>query len=132
MLSSGSAGSYQGPWLATQGGGGTFSVGGGGSNKSGAIVNLSTPSIAADSQWHCLEWLVVRETTPGVSADGVFKAWIDGTLVCHWANLNFNAASGDPTGFDTVYFGPFYGGGGSAAPADEYLCVGRFLCAGAT
>lgn len=139
MLNSGANGSYIGPWLATQGGGGSFNVGGAANTKTGALTRLAGPPSDADGYWdyregawHCIEWFAQRETTNGVTADGIFQCWFDGTLINSFNNLNYNAVSGDPVGFDTVSFTPYYGGGGSAAPSDQYLLLGRFLVAGST
>lgn len=136
MLSSGDEGNYIGPWLANQGGGGSDNIGGASNTKSGAIVRAAPPSTDADGYWDyrqgkwlCIEWLCELESDPGVSSDGVFRAWFDGTLVNHFSNIRFNAP-GDPAGFDTASFTPYYGGGGGSAPSDQYLLVGRFLVAG--
>lgn len=131
MLSSGASGSYVGPWVALQGGGGSFNVGGNNNTKTGWITNLTNANLPAlQGTWACFEWEMTLETTPGVSADGVCKFWVNNSLRGSWANINYNAASGDPAGFDTVYFAPFYGGGGSNAPSIQYLCLGRFYAAG--
>lgn len=129
MLESGAPGSYRGPWMALQGGGGSFNVGGTNNTKPGATVNLASPTLLADGQWHVVEWYAQMETVNGVSGNGIYKAWIDGTLIGYWNNINFSAASGDPSVFDTCYFAPYYGGGGGAAPSDQYICMGRFMCA---
>ena len=128
-MSSGGIGTYRGPWFAAQGAQ-NYVCGGTASNKAGAIVNLATPTVTNDGQWHCVEMYLQRETTPGVSADGIFKAWIDDTLVCHWNNLNFNAV-GDTSGIGSAEFQPYLGGGGSepAAITDQYIYVGRVLSA---
>lgn len=133
MMSSGSpASAYLGPWCAPQGGGGAGYMGGASSYQSGALVNDTTPRWqGAMSTWVLVEHYAKMETSPGSSSDGLFKAWFNGNLVCSWANVKWNAASGDAPNFNKFSFEPYYGGGGSAAPADEYLCVGRMLCAGA-
>lgn len=131
MLSSGATGNYVGPWIANQGGGGSFNIGGNNNTKTGATVNLSTVNLPAlQGTWTCFEWEMTLETNPAVSSDGICKFWVDNTLRGHWTNIRYNG-TGDPAGFDTVYFAPFYGGGGSAAPSVQYLCMGRFFAAGA-
>jgi hypothetical protein len=130
MLSSGDVGGYVGPWMALQGGGnGSTNVGGNNNTKSGAVTRLLTPSIAADDTWHCMEWLVEMESSLGSSGDGVFKSWIDGVLTNDFRNINF-CTSGDDNGFNGCSLEPYYGGGGGAAPSIQYICVGRFFCAG--
>lgn len=129
MLSSGSPGSYRGPWMALQGGGnGSDNVGGSNNTHAGAIVNLASPTLTADGQWHCVEWYVQMETVNG-TPNGVYRCYIDGTLVGHWNNIHFSDVSGDPSVFDTCWFAPYYGGGGGSAPSDQYIGVGRFFMA---
>lgn len=124
--------------MVTQGGGGTNSYGVQGSNASGAITALTIPNpptvpvpsapgyfATNRSAWHCIEQLAITETTPGVSSDGVFKSWFDGTLINSWANIRFNAASGDSNQFTEWLFEPLYGGGGGAAPSDTYIILSR-------
>lgn len=127
-------------WMVTQGGGGTNSYGGQGANASGAITSLAVPPPQGTGvgwwasnydSWHLCEWFVQRETTPGVSSDGIFKAWFDGVLINSWANIKYNAASGDANGFNVIQLNPYYGGGGVEAPANEYICLGHFLVAAA-
>ncbi|HEY6925153.1 MAG TPA: hypothetical protein VI653_16880 [Steroidobacteraceae bacterium] len=127
-------------WMVLQGGGGSGSYGGQGSNAAGAITSLPIPPPVGTGPgwwpsnldgWHCLEWYVQTESNPGVSSDGIFAGYFDGTLVNYWNNIRYNAASGDSNGFNQIQLEPYYGGGGSAAPANEYLCLGRFLVAGA-
>jgi hypothetical protein len=150
------------------------------------------------------------ESVPGVSGDGIFKGWIDGTLINYWNNLNYlftyaitgitfsgfgpgstmtvtlastptgpwlsgaghpvffhnvggttqlNGQGISPTtvaanvatftldttgfsaytsggsidimagGFNTFLIQALYGGGGTNAPADEYVMVGRYMVA---
>lgn len=125
-------------WAVTQGSSGNGVFGGEGANSAGAINSLPVaPPLGSGAGvwasnydgWHLNEWFIRTETTPGVSSDGIFKGWFDGTLINYWNNIKFNAASGDSNGFNLIQFDPYYGGGGGAAPADEYLLVGRFLVA---
>lgn len=137
MLSSFGTDDYRGAWMATQGGGGSHSYGSTFS-AAGAIQKLPDPPpqgtgpgwwLSQEGAWHCLEWFVQRETVPGVSANGIFQSWFDNVEINHWANINFNATTGDSNGFQGCSFEPFYGGGGSSAPSDQHLCVGRFYSA---
>lgn len=135
MLSSGGLGGRIGPWLALQGGGnGSVNVGGAANTQPGAVYRLSSVSNAngcwdfRTNQWCCIEWLVTMESATGAS-DGQFQSWFNGTLTNDFRNLHYST-SGDPTVFDGVSIEPYYGGGGGAAPAVEYYCVGRFFVAG--
>lgn len=132
MLSSGAMGSEVGPWMANQGGGGgSINIGGNNNTMAGALVNLANANLPAlKGTWANFEWEMILETVPGVSADGICKFWVNNILRGSWNNIKFNGI-GDPNGFDTVSFTPYYGGGGAAAPSDQYLCIGRFLAAGA-
>jgi hypothetical protein len=130
MLSSGASGSYVGPWIANQGGGGSFNIGGNNNTKTGSTVNLSNANLPAlQGTWACFEWEMILEADPSVSSDGICKFWVNNELRGHWTNIKYNG-TGDPAGFDVVVFQPFYGGGGSAAPSDQYICLGRFYAAG--
>lgn len=130
MLSSGTTSNYVGPWIANQGGGGSFNIGGTASNKTGETVDLDDANLPAlQGTWMCVEWEMTLETNPAVSSDGICKFWVNNQLRGHWTNIRYNG-SGDPAGFDTVSFTPYYGGGGSNAPSDQYICLGRFYAAG--
>lgn len=121
--------------LYLQGGGVGSQVGygAGASTPSGALVGplpegeFDQTGYAYGSQlgeWHMLEWYFQRETTPGSSGDGVFKSYVDGVQINGWANLNYESTTGFGLG-DNFAFIPYYGGGGSAAPAAQYLVVGH-------
>ncbi len=126
-------------WMVLQANwGGSGSYGGQGSNASGAINALSIPPPQLTGPgwwpsyygtWVCLEWYLQTESNPGVSSDGIFKGFFAGTLINYWNNIRFNAASGDSNGFNLYAFIPYWGGGGSAAAAQRYLCVGRMMAA---
>lgn len=130
-------------WMVTQGGGGSNQYGGEGTNASGALASLvipnppTTPIPSATlgywsnnySQWMNIEYLMITETTPGVSSDGVFMGWVNGTLVNSWNNIRYNAVSGDANAFNQFSVELYYGGGGSAAPSTQYLAIGRTLMA---
>lgn len=118
--------------FVTQGGGGTNNYGANGTNASGALAALTIPPQGSGTgwwhsmlgQWVCLEWFHQAESNPGVSADGIYMSWVNGTLINSWANITYNSVAG-PYGFNLWSFIPLYGGGGSAAPGNEYLCIGR-------
>lgn len=132
-------------WFFGQGGGlSSINYGGGDSapgsptTPSGALVGplSQTPSNAHGyafgaqlGNWHICEWLFISETTAGTSSNGVFAAWVDGTQISKWANINFNEAGFATPGFNTISFEPYYGGGGGAAPGIEYLLMARTLVA---
>ncbi len=126
-------------WLAGQGGGmpgGSAYYGGGVTTApAGALVGPLAPTAADQtgywygsqvSEWHMLEFYHKAETTPGTSGDGVFQSWVDGVQINGWANLNYNISgwAGQMIG-QSFQFIPYYGGGGSDAPANEYWCIGR-------
>lgn len=128
-------------WLATQGSGGTQTWGGGSSDPASiGMVNYLTPPPPQGSglgwmpssydQWTMWEYLCITETNPGVSTDGQFWSWINGTLINKSLNIRYNAASGDSNGFNQVSLIPYYGGGGGNAPGNMYWYMGRtkFAC----
>ena len=136
MAAAGPKGGYVGPWMALQG---AASANLGGDNRSTIMgpvvvqdyVQGSNPDNGYwDSQadrWTMVEWYSKEETTPGVSTDGVFKAWSDGVLVCHYDEVQYSMSGG----FRSLTFAPYYGGGGETQGpnANQDLFVGRFLVA---
>lgn len=141
-VSQAGASDYRGPWMGLQGGAGNADLGGEGQPASPApITSLSHPNPPPQGTgpgwwtsnyggWHLCEWYLKQESPPG-SGNGIFQSWFDGTLINYWNNINFNQATGGVNAFNIANFIPYYGGGGSAAPANEYICVGRFMIAGA-
>lgn len=128
-------------WLATQGTGGTQTWGGDSSSPSGiGMQTFLTPPPPQGSgpgwipsfydQWTMMEYLAITETNPGVSFDGQFWGWVNGVLVNRTSNIRYNAPSGDSNGFNDITLIPYYGGGGSNAPGNEYWFLGRtqFAC----
>lgn len=125
-------------WMVTQGTN-NGSYGGQSSNATGALTSLPIPPPQGTGlgwwasnydTWHYLEWYVQTESNPGVSFDGIFQGYFDGKLVNYWNNIRYNAPTGDSNGFNLVLFIPYYGGGGSNAPKDEYLVMGRMRVSG--
>lgn len=121
-------------WMVTQGGGGSNQYGGEGTNASGALASLAIPPPqgtgrgwwpSSYNKWVCLEYFMQTESNPGVSSDGIFMGWVNGTLINSWNNIRYNAVSGDSNAFNQFSVELYYGGGGSAAPSTQYLCLGR-------
>jgi hypothetical protein len=54
--------------------------------------NVSTTAINA-GEWHRIEFYYRRETNPGVSADGIIRWWVDGTLNGDYKNVHYPASS---------------------------------------
>lgn len=129
----------RGVYMITQGGGGTGSYGGQSTNTAGAIDSLPIPPPQGTGPgwwasnvdgWHCLEWFMQTESNPGISSDGVFKGWFDGTLINFWNNIKYNGSVAQDGGaFNLWGLIPYYGGGGGNAPSDVYLLTGRTLVA---
>lgn len=124
-------------WLTLQGGFGNRELGGPG-NDPNFVQCLPPPPPQgtttgwlshAEGKWSLFEYWAKQETTPGVSADGQFKAWVDGVLITFYNNINFNATSGNPNAFNITNIIPYYGGGGGAAPSNQYIFVGRWYVA---
>lgn len=120
--------------------GGGYSTPGNPSNPPGAIVGplsqtpSDVPGYGYGSQlthWLMCEALFTAESVPGTSSDGVYKSWVNSTLINYWANVNYNSQGSGVTTLNGCSYEPYYGGGGTAAPANEYVMMGRFLCAGA-
>ena len=136
MMSANAKGSYVGPWSALQQ---TANANLGGGNPTATmgpqLVQASPQGAAADNgywdaqvdTWVNVEFYAKEETTPGVSSDGVFKAWSNGVLISHYNQVQYSMAEG----FRTLKLAPYYGGGGSPTGpnADQDLFVGRFLVA---
>lgn len=132
---------YRANWLSLQGGAGNAELGGAGQASTPTpITSLGNPPpqgtgpgwwAANEGAWHLCEWYAKQESNPGVSGDGIFKSWFDGTLINSWNNLNFNATSGNPNAFNITNVIPYYGGGGSAqpGPGSQYFFVGRWYVA---
>lgn len=143
MLSSGDSTDYRADWMVLQGGHGNQELGGE-SSPTGFLTALTYPPqgtgigwwLSMQGRWLILEWFAQQETTPGVSADGIFESWITvpggaSTVINHWDNLTFNGTSGDPNAFNAASFVPYYGGGGSTAPSPgQYIVLGRYYVAG--
>jgi len=139
MMSANNKGSYVGPWSALQNSANANLGGGNRTANMGPIVTQNSPQGANpdngywDAQagkWTLVEWYVEEETVPGVSNDGIFKAWSDDVLICHYDEVQFNMGGG----FRTLNLAPYYGGGGLAnGPAsNQDLFIGRFLVATAS
>jgi hypothetical protein len=141
MLSATSTSDYRGPWNVLQtnwGGSGTYGGANPSSgNASGALTSLTYPPQGIGPGWFssyynvwvCCEWYMQTESNPGVSSDGIFWSAMAGTVFNHWTNMRYNASSGDSNGFNLASLIPYYGGGGSAAPAQEVFGMGRFYVA---
>lgn len=134
---------YRAAWVTLQGG---VNNNYGGSNSDAAMYKQLNPgggfvssqgsgpgwwtTSGNNGVWVQLEWLLTQESTAGVSSDGTIRTYWNGTLINQDTNVRWNAA-GDPNCFNVALLNAYYGGGGSAAPSNQYLMVGRFMVAGA-
>lgn len=147
VVGGGSPTDYRSVWVVLQG---SQNVSYGGSNSSPSMVTQLVPGggfvntqgsgpgwwASMCGQWVMCEWLCQQESNPGVSGDGSFKAWVTPTstgvtsLINYSNTVNWSSAGNSLTTFNIINIIPYYGGGGSTAPALEALCVGRWQAAG--
>jgi len=62
-------------------------------------------------------------------ANGVFRWWIDGTLVMDYRDMIYVDAA-NPLGFFTFKFWPYWGGGGGTRTRDDYIQVDHLYLSG--
>ena len=77
--------------------------------------------------WHRMEF-VLQLNTIG-QANGVFRWWIDGTLVMDYRDMIYVDAA-NPLGFFTFKFWPYWGGGGGTRTRDDYIQVDHLYLSG--
>src|SRR5207247_223894 len=96
-----------------------------------AGVNNRTEITAAPvfsiGAWHRMEF-VLQLNTIG-QANGVFRWWIDGTLVMDYPDMIYVDAA-NPLGFFTFKFWPYWGGGGGTRTRDDYIQVDHLYLSG--
>ena len=96
-----------------------------------AGVNNRTEITAAPvfsiGAWHRMEF-VLQLNTIG-QANGVFRWWIDGTLVMDYRDMIYVDAA-NPLGFFTFKFWPYWGGGGGTRTRDDYIQVDHLYLSG--
>lgn len=141
VSTAGSGKDYRSNWFVVQGGSGDNNLGGEGQAATPAPIKALTtvgfnPTGSGNGWWNSMygtwvlcEWFVQQESPAG-AANGIFQGWCNGVLINSWNNITFNQVSGGAGVFNIWNFIPYYGGGGSKAPAAEYLCVSRMQVAG--
>ena len=96
-----------------------------------AGVNNRTEITAAPvfsiGAWHRMEF-VLQLNTIG-QANGVFRWWVDGTLVMDYRDMIYVDAA-NPLGFFTFKFWPYWGGGGGSKTRDDYVQVDHIYLSG--
>src|SRR6266568_369803 len=96
-----------------------------------AGVNNRTEITAAPvfsiGAWHRMEF-VLQLNTIG-QANGVFRWWVDGTLVMDYRDMIYVDAA-NPLGFFTFKFWPYWGGGGGSKTRDDYVQVDHVYLSG--
>ena len=71
-------------------------------------------------EWQHYEYVLVMNT--GSQADGVFKLWVDGHLICDYGDVRWVPNAGDTHLWSGVRYHNVYGGGpGVAADQYEYM-----------
>jgi hypothetical protein len=98
--------------------------GGGARNLSPNLV----PSIRVErGKWHHWE-LLIRANTPGMP-DGHAQLWIDGTKVLEYSDLGL-VGPGDENRWETIQYGPVWGGRGDVLLATQYARLDHLYLSG--
>ena len=87
--------------------------------------NVTPSFVISRGEWHTGEIVLVGNTSG--SANGSFDAWIDGTHLTHFTNIQYisgNALWGD------INVDPVYGGGASVVPATQTWDLDNFYISG--
>src|SRR5439155_1231742 len=83
-----------------------------------ADQNVTQSKLMTVGSWH--RWEVLLQLNDTGQANGVFKWWIDGTLVLDYEDWTYITSS-NPLGFYTFRFWPYWGGvGGENKTRDDY------------
>ncbi len=78
-------------------------------------------------QWHHLE--TVLELNDVGAANGVFRVWLDGTLIHNWTDFEFRSG-GATNGFGGWKFNPTWGGGGPSPSRDWHVRIDHVYMSG--
>src|SRR2546421_154260 len=90
--------------------------------------NVDTRRLMTCGVWHRFE-MVLKLNDPGV-ANGIFRWWIDGTLITDYRDVTYIVPGGE-LGFYTWKFWPYWGGvGGPNKTRDDYVQVDHAYISG--
>lgn len=89
--------------------------------------NLGSGSIER-GQWHRVELVLVMNT--GTNSNGEAHAWLDGSKVIEYRDVRFEDASGSDHRFDSVRWGPIWGGIDDTVENDMYLWMDDIYVSG--
>jgi len=93
-----------------------------------ADQNVTQSKLMTVGSWH--RWEVLLQLNDTGQANGVFKWWIDGTLVLDYEDWTYITSS-NPLGFYTFRFWPYWGGvGGENKTRDDYIQVDHIYISG--
>src|SRR5216117_2078131 len=90
-------------------------------------TEITAAPVFSIGAWHRMEF-VLQLNTIG-QGNGVFRWWIDGTLVMDYRDMIYVDAA-NPLGFFTFKFWPYWGGGGGTRTRDDYVQVDHVYLSG--
>ncbi len=99
-------------------------------NGRGFYFATAPASALERNRWYVIETLLVMNSSPGVP-DGVFRLWVDGTLVLQRANVQYVRTDTGANTWAALHVSPTFGGSsGIANSRDFYWDLGSAYVSG--
>jgi hypothetical protein len=89
--------------------------------------NVNTSKVMTVGPWHHWEWEMELNTLG--SSNGVFKWWVDGTLITSYSDVVY-ITSGNTFGFYNYRWNPTWGGQGGTKTRNDYMYMDHIYISG--